>query len=205
LNYTTIIQAALDYADKNDTQTSNNMDTFLRVVESRINRLLDVGKMATRSVISTIAGQQYYGLPADFSQLREIRIREDLSTKPSAVLEYVSPVGLQNAIDNGVTTPVYTLIADQLRIYPAQDNQVLEITYLAKVPQLTSKESQNWLSEQAPDAYIFGLLVEINSFIKDGESAAMWDSRFDAVIRELIHDDQIDRWSGPSLTIRAIQ
>ena len=49
---------------------------------------------------------------------------------------------------------------------------------------------------------IFGLLVEINAFVKDASTAAAWDQRFKEALAEIKEDDQISRWSGPPLVIR---
>ena len=40
---------------------------------------------------------------------------------------------------------------------------------------------------------------EINAFAKDGQSFMTYDTRFKESLNDIVVDDQITRWSGPSL------
>ena len=85
---------------------------------------------------------------------------------------------------------------------PPADNLVLEIVYYRKVPHLSDTKLDNWLSIDFPDVYVFGLMVEINSFVKDAQSTELWDIRFRNSMDELENYDQLTRWSGTALTMR---
>ena len=100
------------------------------------------------------------------------------------------------------STMYYTVIADQIQISPIPLDKVLEIIYYQKLPNLSADEPLNWLSEIAPDVYVFGLLVEISSFVKDATAKDLWDSRFTSAMAEMSQDDSIARWSGTALTVR---
>ena len=160
--------------------------------------------MATRSLVAMVADQTYYGLPADFSGARDVEF-VDIGGANRETLSLVTPEQMtQRAASTLVTgvQPVYTIVANQIQIYPPQDGRVMEIVYYQNLPNLTVLDAENWLSAYAPDAYVFGLLVEINAFVKDATSAQLWDGRFKEVMNELDADDQRGRWSGPSLKVR---
>jgi len=83
-----------------------------------------------------------------------------------------------------------------------QENQILEITYYQKLLALGTLQTENWLSIDFPDVYIFGLMVELSSFTKDKESALMWEQRFSDVLTAIQDNDSSNRWSGTSLEVR---
>ena len=204
MNYTQIKQAALQYADKDKAaHVVASMDTFLRVVESRISRTLKIGKMTARATLPLLKDQEYYGLPVDFAGVRDIEIRDNLTSRDRTTLVYASPEQMNMLAKSSSTTLSYTIIANQLQIYPPQVDKLVEIVYYQRIPELTDRRDTNWLSIYNPDAYIFGILVEINSFLKDDSATQMWESRFQAAISGIDRDDSASRWSGTPLTIKA--
>jgi len=202
MNYTEIKNLALSYSDREDDDVIDRIDDFMRVVESRINSSTKVQKMAIRTSINTMADQEYYGLPSDFSGLRDIEIQNPDSTTSRQTLKYVSPEQMNNHAGSQSTEIFYTIIADQIQIFPAQDAQILEIVYYQQLPPLNSTNAENWVSVSFPDAYVFGLLVEVNAFVKDPEATMMWDARFKEALNVITSDDADTRWSGSALQIR---
>jgi len=200
--YSEIKDVALAYSMRKDQETFNMMDSFLLMVESKMNRALDTKEMAYRTVLITSEDKGYYGLPDGFMSMRDIQVETEISGGEKNTPIYVSPEVMNNAISINSDVLIYTIIANQIQLHPVQDNQLLEIVYRKRIPALTSKEQSNWVSIQTPDAYIFGLLVEISSFAKDAEAAQLWNSRFDEVLNTLQREDDVNRWSGPALRIQ---
>lgn len=201
MNYSEITTLAIDYSNRTDVGTTSKIDSFLRVVESRINRLIKIQKMSTRAILSTAANLPYYTLPSDFAGLRDIEYIPPNSTT-RYTLSYKSPEQLNNT-SAASSKFFYTLIADQIQVAPTfEHGGQIEIIYYKKVPPLTSEADENWVSSECPDAYVFGILVEINSFVKDKEAAVMWDKRFLDAIDTITLDDGVARWSGTSLEMR---
>jgi len=200
--YSEIKDVALAYSMRKDQETVEMMDSFLLMVESKMNRALDTKEMAYRTVLITSEDKGYYGLPDGFMSMRDIQVETEISGGEKNTPIYVSPEVMNNAISINSDVLIYTIIANQIQLHPVQDNQLLEIVYRKRIPALTSKEQSNWVSIQTPDAYIFGLLVEISSFAKDAEAAQLWNSRFDEVLNTLQREDDVNRWSGPALRIQ---
>ena len=200
--YSEIKAVALAYSMRKDQETVEMMDSFLLMVESKMNRALDTKEMAYRTVLITSEDKGYYGLPDGFISMRDIQVETEISGGEKNTPIYVSPEVMNNAISINSDVLIYTIIANQIQLHPVQDNQLLEIVYRKRIPALTSKEQSNWVSIQTPDAYIFGLLVEISSFAKDAEAAQLWNSRFDEVLNTLQREDDVNRWSGPALRIQ---
>ena len=205
MNYTEITQAALDYRDRpNDQEVIGNLDTFLRIVESRLNKKLTVQEMSARTKLTTVEGQEYYGLPPDFKALRDIQYKAD-NAVGLVTLEYVNPKQANDANNRtNLTTCYYTIIADQLQLVPPPVAGLLEVVYMRKVSALVSSgdNSTNWVSEDYPEIYIFGLCAEISAFAKDADAFAIWDGRFQDSMDVLEEEDSSSRWSGTPLKMR---
>lgn len=206
MDYTEITDLALAYSDREDEDVTDKIDGFLKITESRINRALRVAKMSVRSIIGVIAEEAYYGLPADFGGLRDIEWSTSESAKKT--MTYRNPEQMNNFTfldasgDTGrVAGMYYTLIAQQIQIWPPQAEGNIEIVYYQKLPALTESDPNNWLSDGDPDAYIFGLLVEISSYVKDKDAATLWDGRFKESVEAIVDEDAKDRWSGTPLKV----
>lgn len=200
--YSEIKDVALQYSMRKDAETIAMMDNFLRLVESRMDRALSIREMFYRAVLVTEEAKGYYGLPAGFMAMRDIQVQETIDGGEKLTPIYASPEEMNKAITNGDTQLMYTIIANQIQVNPTSDDQLLEIVYRKRIPPLTDKDPENWASVTVPDAYIFGLLVEISAFAKDEAAAQLWEARFSNVMSGLQSDDDESRWSGPQLRIR---
>jgi hypothetical protein len=202
MNYSEIVDLTLGYADRQDTEVTSRMDLFMRVTESRINRLLMTLDMSSRAKTVMDATKEYYPLPSDYSVMRSIKVIDNNNSASRVTLLQVNDEQMSNLVNNGDTQlPCYTIISGDIHVQPFFDSDhSLEINYFKTIPPLSTSIANNWLSDSNPDAYVFGLLVEINSFVKDAEASALWDGRFQQAISEITTQDAKSTWSGTSLT-----
>jgi hypothetical protein len=196
--YADIVASALSYSDRYDApEVVAQVDNFLRMVEARVNRVLQTRRQSRRAELVTTAGQDTYGLPPDFAGLRNIEYIVGTKKYP---MKFMAPEMLDiHALNNGATY-AYTILGNSISVFPTDGNNIIEITYFQQLVPLTSAAPENWLSRISPDAYIQGLLVEINAFVKDAEASAIWEQRFRNTLADIQTEDSEDRWSGPSLT-----
>jgi len=96
----------------------------------------------------------------------------------------------------------YTIVANQLQLSNVEGGLILELIYYSKLVPLTATYFSNWLSVDNPDTYVFGLMVEISSFVKNPEAKMLWDQRFIDSLGEITSDDSVSRWSGTALRTR---
>ena len=214
MNYSEIISAAKAYVDRYDQELADAIPSFSRVVESKINTALKVGEQSVRAQIHLEKGQEYYALPDDFGGMRDLElihkgsasIDHKNSTHPVGghTLVYLNPEEMNKATrsDRRHRHFYYTVIADQLQICPPNGDDLLEMVYYQLVPPLVEDADTNWLTNKHPDAYIFGLCAEMAAFAKDAEMFSVYDSRFKESLANITQDDQVTRWSGPSLRVQ---
>lgn len=200
MNYTDIINTALSYSDRADSdEIQANMDNFLRIVEAKVDRKLQTRNQSKRVQIVMSEGTEYYALPSDFAGLRAIYTVVESERKN---FEYVTPEKMNVHITNNLSEYVYTIMGNSLQVQPVSDDTILQIMYYQRIIPLTATADTNWLSTYAPDAYIFGTLCEINYFAKDAQTAGIWEARFNLVLDDIDLEDAKDRWSGPPPVIR---
>jgi len=202
MNYKEIVDAAKAYTDRYDEELADSMTSFTRVVEAKINNALRTGDQSVRAQIWLRAGEEYYGLPCDWGGARDVEILHE-GEQHGRTLVYLAPeqmnqISRQNNSDRGRHN-YYTIIAGQIQVAPPADNQVLEIVYYQRLPELEQDEDTNWLTEKNPDAYIFGLCTEISAFAKDPILFESYKMRFAEALMDITQEDQVTRWSGPAL------
>ena len=69
------------------------------------------------------------------------------------------------------------------------------------VPAVVVAAALNWLMNEYPDAYLFGSLTEAYGFQKDAENQALWGSRRDEVLDDILKLDT--RTRGPAAIVIA--
>lgn len=208
MNYKQIKEAAQGYVDRYDAELVNAITGFTKVVESKINSALKTGEQSVRAQIWLERNQEYYGLPDDWGGFRDVELvrkgsqslNEGTGYHPvgGMTLIYVNPEQM-NGTSRKERQRYYTVIANQIQVAPPTDNDILEVVYYQRVPPLTSDTDVNWLTEKHPDSYIFGLCAEISAFAKDAVGFELYKMRFAEAIADIAMDDQVTRWSGPSL------
>lgn len=206
MTYDEIVAASIAYADRQDVEVAENIDIFIIFVEARMNRTLKTRKQSVRAFIPTTDDEEYYPLPLDYAGMRDVQLTSDVPTAihKVAIFNYLQP----EAMNKQRSRPYggrnyYTVIADQLHIYPAQAaGQSIELVYYQKVPNLNATDDINWMSEDHPDMYLAGMVAEIELFVKHFDVGKMWYDRMTNDIAELESSDIKERWAGSALFTR---
>ena len=60
-----------------------------------------------------------------------------------------------------------------------------------RLPPLSSTNQTNWLTQNAPNAMLFGTLKQTAPFLKDDARLALWSGLFDAAMAALKTEDQL--------------
>jgi hypothetical protein len=208
--YTDIVNTALGFADRQDTEVANMVPMMItNIIETNVNRYLSIKKSSGRA---TTPGQgtappiYYYDLPTDFMELRGIKIWTSNTdpTIPASILYVPSmcnPEQMDWAVNNNnPNIYLYSIEGTQFRIWPAINAPAyIEILYYRMVPPINSSSPSNWLSLYYPDVYLFGLIAEINAFCKDAEAFSLWNKRFINSLDAIQAQDDTSTWSGPAL------
>jgi hypothetical protein len=198
MNYKEIVVAAKAYTDRYDDELAESMTAFTRVVEAKINNALRTGDQSVRSQIWLQKGEEYYSLPCDWGGARDVELLHP-GEQHGRTLVYLAPEEMNKLSRQHGEHNYYTIIAGQIQVAPPADDQVLEVVYYQRLPELNEDDATNWLTDKNPDAYIFGLCTEISAFAKDAIAYEGYKIRFQESLMDITQEDQITRWSGPAL------
>ena len=207
MNYSELVEAAKSYSDRHDVELTANINTFILMVEAKINRLLKTREQSTRAYTPTVSTLEYYSLPVDFAGMRSIQLNSSLpgNAHLSKPMDYVTPEVMsikRNSTETSVKV-FYTIVSNQIQIAPIQAaGQTIEMSYYQKVPALTELAPTNWLSDNHPDIYLSGIIGEIEIFVKNYEVGKSWYDRMSLAIAELDNTDKQETWVSAPMAMR---
>lgn len=69
------------------------------------------------------------------------------------------------------------------------ENYPVEIVYYELPPLLDAAQQQNWLTDYAPNALLYGTLLEATPFLKNDERIPIWQNFYDMSISSLNTED----------------
>lgn len=159
--------------------------TFVSLAEERINRKLRARQM--EAVLPETAISSNLITPA--ANVIDVKTLW-IAGRPDDTLK---PQSMETVLANGRDgePALYAWQGGSLRF---DGGGSVEGVVYERVPALASA-SANWLADLHPSVYLFGTLLEASLFVRDDESAARWESRFQQALEEVAGNDQ--RRSGP--------
>ena len=166
-----------------DSETAAQVPTFIRKAEYRLNRLVLAPERETSVSFTTVAGEQAVALPVDYRQLRNAHLVADTgySIYPISLNE------LHSEWSGYSGQPVHYAIAEQsVQFGPIPDAAYsIKLTYMARIPSLTSANDTNWLLTDNADAYIYATLMQASTWLEDLDAAAVYRGELMAIIDEI--------------------
>lgn len=200
------LQAAIaEYLGRSDLTTT--IPAFITLAEAKFNRDLEVRQMEARSttvVDTTSTAPEFISLPTNFLSMRWIRLN-GVTGKPH--LDFLSAIQMaeyRSGIGNGSGQPkYYSLLVSDIELCPQPDsNYTLEMVYRIFVPALSDTNTSNWLLALAPDAYLYGSLLESYLFNQNDDRLPVWKAAYNEAIEGLRRLNMSSAFSGGPLAIR---
>lgn len=179
----------------NRSDLSDRIPTFIRLFESRANRLLRVPEMASQMSYATVADIAQLALPSDFLSARDLYLDSD----PDVVLSAMSPAVLRNTFPTAVTgqPQAYAVVGGQMFLGPTPDGEYsILLDYYQRIPGLSADNPTNWLLDTYPDLYLWGSLCMAEAFLRDDQRLSVWKAAWDEATAEI--NQQGNRQRMPS-------
>tara|TARA_S200002703_G_scaffold119138_3_gene104865 strand:- start:1537 stop:2187 length:651 start_codon:yes stop_codon:yes gene_type:complete len=172
MTYAELVQKIRDYTEvDSNVLTSTIIDGFIQDAEWRIQREVDMDNSRRYATASAISGQRYLNTPTDTLIIRSVQITDGGSGSNERVfLEYrdtnfiseYNPTGAQGQ-------PKYYGNWDQDTIVLAptpDDTYTFQINYILKPDQLSSSNTETYVSKYFPNGLLYACLVEAYGFLK---------------------------------------
>tara|TARA_R100000234_G_scaffold111947_1_gene85275 strand:- start:1427 stop:2062 length:636 start_codon:yes stop_codon:yes gene_type:complete len=185
----TLKSTVQDYCETAETTFVADLDTFIEEAEERILKNVELPVFRKNVTGNATTDFPYLATPSDFLATYSLAlIVNSVYTYP--LFKHVSFIRdyTPNATTTGATK-YYALFDDNTFLLgPTPDSDyTYELHYKYRPASLTttSGSSTTWLSDNAPDALLYGTLVEAATFLKVPAEAAQYEQRFMMAISAL--------------------
>jgi hypothetical protein len=174
--YAQLKTAIQDYTENTETSFVTNLPTFIKNAEQRIFKLVDLEVFRKNATSTLSQNDPYLSVPTDYLASFSFSVTSS-SVKTFLLQKDVNY--LQEYTPNPATTGLPKYYAffdiDNFIVAPTPDsNYAVELHYYYRPASLTAgaDSGNTWLSENAPNAMLYGSLVEAYTYMK-GEQDLM--------------------------------
>ncbi len=181
--YATLKTAIQDYMESTESSLVSNLDNFIETAEERIFKNVQLDDFRKNVVGDMTTSSPYLGSPSDFLAPFSLAVIDGSGNYSYLLLKQVSFI--RDFSPNPTTTGLPKYYAefdeDTFIIAPSPDSDYsTELHYYYRPNSLTSAgdSGTTWLSENAPNAMLYGSLVEASTYLKSYESIPVYESKF---------------------------
>ena len=188
--YTTLKTAIGDYVESDDTTFTNNLPVFIKEAEERILKNVQLSVFRKNVTGSGTSGNTYLATPTDFLTPLSLAVLDSDSNYTYLLLKQVTFIRDYTPAAATTGAPLYYAEFDDDTFILAptpNSNFTFELHYIYRPESITaSSDGTSWLGTNAPDALLYGSLVEASTFLKlELSETQMFEARFGAAINSL--------------------
>ena len=185
----TLKSTVQDYCETAEATFVTDLSTFIKEAEERILKNVQLPVFRKNVTGTATSGTVYLATPTDFLTPHSLAVISS-SVYTYLLLKHVSFI--RDYTPNASTTgsPKYYAIFDDdtFILAPTPDSDyTFELHYKYRPASLTAgaEDGTTWLSTNAPDALLYGTLVEAATFLKVPEEVGQYEQRFVLAIQAL--------------------
>jgi hypothetical protein len=201
-----VIQVGSYLFGRTDLQTQ--VPVFVRLFEAKANRKLLCRQMETRATATvelTSSSPEFISLPVDFQTMRRVRLLNGASpSKPK--LKFLTGQGIDDMREKypSAGQPIwFSLFGNEMELLPVPNVAYqIEMIYRIYLPPLGTVNEANWLLDLAPDAYLYGTLMEVAPYLHDDERIPVWAQGVQAAVADLNTLSEEALYNAGPLTMR---
>lgn len=187
--YATLKSTVQDYCETSETTFVNDLPTFIKEAEERILKNVELPVFRKNVTGTATASNTYLSTPTDFLAPYSLAVS---SSGSYSYLLFKHVSFIRDYTPNPTTTglPKYYALFDDTTFLlgPTPDsNYTFELHYKYRPASLTAgaESGTTWLSDNAPDALLYGTLTEAATFLKTPEEIGNYQQRFDMALAAL--------------------
>ena len=189
--FATLKTAIQDYTENSETTFVNNLSNFIKVAEERILKNVELSNFRKNASAAFTSSSEFLACPTDFLTPFSLSFTDASSNK--VFLDYKDVNFVQKITPNSSTTGsprFYALFDTDIFIVAPTPSSTfaVELHYYYRPYSLTAgaDSGSTWLSTNAPNALLYGALMEAYTFMK-GEQDVMgnYAQRFTEAVQSL--------------------
>jgi len=193
MTYDSLTSSVLQYLERSDAAVVNAIPTFITLCEFEIaQNIKTLGQMEVVDSVMQI-GNPVIQKPARWRKTTSMTLSNSGSKQPMLVrkLEYLNNYA-QDVTATG--TPLYyaDYDYDHWFVAPTPDKAyAFEALCYTRLQPLSAQNQTNWLTQNAPNAMLFGTLKQTAPFLKNDARLALWKQMFDEALGALKTEDTL--------------
>lgn len=193
MTYDSLFENIQSYLERTDQATIDKIPTFIMLAEQVIAADLKFLGNLTVNTSSLVQGDPVVAKPARWHKTVSMNITVNGERKPVLLRKYEY---LRNYWPDATQEEVPLFYCDYdyshwlIAPTPAAAYN-FEVLYYERVQPLSSSNQTNWFTEYAPQAMLYGSLLQAMPFLKNDERMAMWQAQYDQIISVLKNEDKL--------------
>lgn len=193
MTYDSLVENIRTYLERTDDATLEKIPLFIMLAEQVIAAELKILGNLTVQTSNLVTGENIIDKPARWH--KTVSVNVTVAGKRQPVLlrkyEYIRNYWPDPA-ETGV--PLYYCDYDYTHwlIGPTPDDDyAFEVLYYERTQPLDSSNQTNWFTQYAPQALLYGSLLQAMPFLKNDERIPMWQAQYSTVMEVLRAEDKL--------------
>ena len=183
----TLKTAIQDYSESTETSFVTNLPNFIKTAEERILKTVQLDDFIKNVTGTATASSPYIGSPSDYLSSNSLAVIDSSSNYNYLQLKHPSFIRDFTPASSTTGLPKYYAEFDEntFIVAPTPDTTyTFELHYFFRPSSLTSAgdSGTTWLSDNAPNALLYGSLTEAMVYLKNYESLPIYEQRFQEAI-----------------------
>jgi hypothetical protein len=181
------------YLERTDQATIDKIPTFIMLAEQVLAADLKFLGNLTVATSNMVEGQATIDKPARWRKTVSMNVTVSGQRQPVLLRKYEYlreywPDPAQEDVPKYYCDYDYThwLVAPT----PADDYSY-EVLYYERLAPLDSSNQSNWFTQYAPQALLYGSLLQAMPFLKNDERMGMWQAQYDQIVNVLKTEDTL--------------
>jgi hypothetical protein len=193
MTYDSLVADIESYLERTDAATVDKIPTFIMLAEQQIATQIKFLGNLTVNNSTMVTGNPVIAKPARWH--KSVSLNVTVGSVRQAVLlrkyEYIREYW-PDATLTGVPQFYCDYDYEHWLVGPTPaDDYTFEVLYYERVQPLDSSNQTNWFTEYAPQALLYGSLLQAMPFLKNDERIPMWRAEYDIVLSSLKVEDNL--------------
>lgn len=191
MTYDSLVENIQSYLNRTDTATLEKIPLFIMLAEQIIASQIKFLGNLTVNTSTMVIGQSIIDKPARWHKTVSMNVTVDGESQPVLLrkYEYLREYW-PDATSKGI--PAYYGDYDYTHWLVAPTPDVaysFEVLYYERIQPLDSTNQTNWFTTYAPQALLYGSLLQSMPFLKNDERMPMWQQNYDLIMQTLKTED----------------
>jgi len=193
MTYDSLVENIQSYLERTDTATLEKIPLFIMLTEQIIaSQIKFLGNLTVNTSTMT-ASTSIIDKPARWHKTVSMNITVSGVRQPVLLRKYEY---LREYWPNATSTGTPEFYSDydytHWLVAPTPDlAYTFEVLYYERIQPLDSSNQTNWFTIYAPQALLYGSLLQAMPFLKNDERMTMWKANYDQIMQTLMAEDKL--------------